>query len=106
MNCINCHAFAAPLGTPAIVDPADPTWRGLPADNSKQIFTFLMSGATQSCPSDINRDSLVDIMDILLVIEGWGGCLNLYCRQDVNEDGDVDIADLLLVIENWVSCVD
>ncbi|MBG84125.1 MAG: hypothetical protein CMJ40_06205 [Phycisphaerae bacterium] len=106
MNCINCHAYAAPLGTPAIADPADPTWRGLPYDNSMQIFTFLMSGATQSCPSDINKDSIVDILDILLVIEGWGGCLKLYCRQDVNEDGDIDIADLLLVIDNWVSCVD
>lgn len=105
MNCINCHAFATPLGVATISNPADPTWYGLPPDNSKQIFTFLLSGATKSCASDINMDSTVGIADLLLLIDAWGNCPDGYCSEDINQDSTINISDLLKLIDNWGSCI-
>ncbi|MDG2423963.1 MAG: hypothetical protein P8M22_08295 [Phycisphaerales bacterium] len=104
MNCINCHAFSAPIGAPVVSNPADPTWQYLPADSSMQVFTFLLGGATSSCPTDIDLSGTVDIEDMLLTIEGWGDCEDEYCDHDSNGDGTTNIDDLLGVLNNWGGC--
>ncbi len=104
MNCINCHAFASPMGTPRLSDPADPSWGGLPSNNSKQIFTFLVGSAARSCPADINMDTFVDIEDLLLLVEGWGDCEDGYCEEDLDQNGRTSIGDLLMVLDNWGGC--
>jgi 6-phosphogluconolactonase (cycloisomerase 2 family) len=54
------------------------------------------------CPTDVNGSGNVDIDDLLLVINNWGGGQGN--PADVDGDGDVDIDDLLLVINNWGPC--
>ena len=86
MNCINCHAFSAPVGTPTLVygNTIEPTWAGVPTSNSLQVFTFLLGGATLSCSTDINLDTTVNTDDLLLMMDGWGVCQGHYCNHDVN----------------------
>jgi hypothetical protein len=106
MNCINCHAFCAPVGTPTLgyENTIEPTWAGVPTSNSLQVFTFLLGDATLSCSTDINLDTTVNTNDLLLTMDGWGPCQHIYCNHDVNQDGITDIQDLLMVIGNWGDC--
>jgi hypothetical protein len=106
MNCINCHAFSAPVGTPTLSNPTEPTWAGVPTSNNLQVFTFLLSGAALSCSTDIDLNTNVDIDDLLLMLNGWGVCQTLYCNHDVNQDGVTDITDLLMVLADWGGCND
>jgi len=52
---------------------------------------------------DINGDSSVNAIDLLLLIDGWGPCpaLPADCPADVTNDGVVNVDDLLLVINHW-----
>jgi hypothetical protein len=108
MNCINCHAFSAPVGTPTLVygNTIEPTWAGVPTSNSLQVFTFLLGGATLSCSTDINLDTTVNTDDLLPLMDGWGVCQGHYCNHDVNQDGVTDITDLLMVLSDWGGCSD
>jgi hypothetical protein len=56
--------------------------------------------------TDINRDGVVNIDDLLLVIGKWGACQSppFPCPADVTGDGVVNIDDLLAVISAWGSC--
>ena len=53
---------------------------------------------------DLNGDSLVDVLDLLVVIAEWGSCPGECGAADLNEDGVVDVLDLLMVIGNWGIC--
>ncbi|HBZ96461.1 MAG TPA: hypothetical protein DEO57_01290 [Phycisphaerales bacterium] len=59
-----------------------------------------------SCRGDIDRNNLVDVLDLLLVISEWGACFgDLDClRSDVNTDGQVDVLDVLQIIAKWGAC--
>ena len=58
---------------------------------------------------DVNRDGVVNVIDLLAIINAWGSCpappdppaLPIPCDADVNSDGSVNVADLLLIINNW-----
>ena len=122
MNCVTCHSVSAPVGAKRITaspgTTPDPTWittydakghvirLGPPEEASKQVFTFLLMGAAQSCPADINHDATVDIDDLMLMVNSWGDCQSDYCNHDVNQDGAADIHDLLIVIGDWGGCSD
>jgi hypothetical protein len=54
-----------------------------------------------SCPADLNQDAVVDVSDLLLVIEAWGGSGG---AADINGDGVVNIGDLLEIVGNWGPC--
>jgi predicted outer membrane repeat protein len=59
---------------------------------------------TDECPlgcPDINGDSNVDVIDLLLVIGYWG---THDSSADVNSDGIVDVLDLLQIIAAWGTC--
>ena len=45
-------------------------------------------------PSDLNKDNLVDISDLILLIRAFGTS-----QHDLNGDGVVDVQDLLLIIK-------
>ena len=58
---------------------------------------------------DVNRDGLVNVIDLLAIINAWGPCpaappppaLPIPCDADVTNDNSVNVADLLLIINNW-----
>ncbi|MBC8202189.1 MAG: hypothetical protein H8E86_09095 [Planctomycetes bacterium] len=49
---------------------------------------------------DINDDGVVNVLDLLMVVAGWGPCTGT-CDSDLNNDGDVNVLDILIVIANW-----
>ena len=64
-----------------------------------EVIAWLASG-DPPCPADCNGDGVVNVIDLLAVIEGWGtssGC-------DINGDGMIDIIDLLEIVGNWGPC--
>jgi CubicO group peptidase (beta-lactamase class C family) len=54
-------------------------------------------------PADINKDGVVDIVDLLNVLNEWGGFCFPFCSADINDDGFIDILDLLAVIAAWTT---
>ena len=53
--------------------------------------------------ADITGDGVVDVLDLLEVLAGWGPCPNppAECPADITGDGVVDVLDLLEVLANW-----
>jgi hypothetical protein len=52
------------------------------------------------CPSDVDCNGVVNVLNLLAVIAAWGGVGD----ADVNSDGMVDVLDLLEVIAAWGPC--
>lgn len=57
---------------------------------------------SDSCPSDVTGDNVVDVSDILAVIGAWGPCSG--CDEDIDDSGVVDVSDILAVIGAWGDC--
>ena len=65
----------------------------------------------ETCPSDINNNNSVEVLDLLAVINGWGSCVlpcPPRCAADIapwpGGNCAVDVVDLLSVINNWGAC--
>jgi len=59
------------------------------------------------CDADITGDGVVDVLDLLEVLGGWGLCPPIYppyCPADITGDGVVDVLDLLEVLSGWGVC--
>ena len=54
------------------------------------------------CPSDITRDGVVGVDDLLIVLLEWGTCP--WCDGELTGDGRVDINELLQLIGDWGDC--
>ena len=53
-------------------------------------------------PADFNCDGVVNVIDLLIVLEGWGACVDpAGCPADLNGDGVVNVLDLLILLDNW-----
>ena len=54
-------------------------------------------------PGDLNCDSLVGAVDLLILLASWGPCPDLpeTCPADLDLDGTVGAADLLILLSNW-----
>ena len=51
------------------------------------------------CSADINADEVIDVNDLLLLLNAWGG---FYTPElDANNDGFFDVNDILAVVEAW-----
>lgn len=57
---------------------------------------------TSPCPSDINGDSAVNVLDLLDMLTAWGP--NPGHDADLNNDGLVNVLDLLLLLNDWGPC--
>lgn len=60
--------------------------------------------AAQHVVGDLTGDNLVNVDDILVVLQGWGGCNPLSinaCIGDVTLDGYVNQHDLILLFMHW-----
>ena len=53
----------------------------------------------ENCPADADDNGVVDVIDLLAVIDGWGTD-----SSDMNGDGTTDVLDLLVVIDGWGPC--
>jgi hypothetical protein len=52
-----------------------------------------------SITGDLNRDGVVNVIDLLEVLSAWGACAR--CPADLDGSGSIDGTDLLIVLANW-----
>ncbi len=66
----------------------------------------VLLNAPPPCPAEIDGDGVVDVIDLLALLAGWGPCPAQPepCPADVNGDGSVDVIDLLAVLAAWGDC--
>ena len=57
------------------------------------------------CPGDIDENTIVDGVDLAIVLSRWGTNPKDYPRADTNGDGTVDGADLAQVLGTWGACL-
>lgn len=67
------------------------------------LFTYTdgLGHTGQVCVSyveDVNRDGVVDLLDLQAVASAWG---TVNPTLDMDQDGDVDIVDVILVTRRW-----
>lgn len=62
--------------------------------------TLVVEDCTPSCPWDTDRDGLVGVVDLLVVLGNWGGP----GPGDFDNNGIVSITDLLKVLGQWGPC--
>jgi hypothetical protein len=60
--------------------------------------------STAPCPGDINLNSIVDAVDLAMVLTSWGTSGSEYPRADVNQDGVVNGPDLGALLGGWGLC--
>jgi hypothetical protein len=54
------------------------------------------------CSEDLNRDGIVGVEDLLILIAQWGTCS--VCSADFDGDAIVGVEDLLILIAAWGPC--
>jgi hypothetical protein len=53
-------------------------------------------------PADLNCDGVVNVSDLLILFDQWGGCTDCgNCPADLNGDCVVNVSDLLILFDNW-----
>ena len=64
-----------------------------------QVLRVVEDGVQTVLPGDVNRDGLVDILDLLIVVVHFGESPPTNPRADTNKDGQVNIEDLVQIIQ-------
>jgi hypothetical protein len=63
---------------------------------------ILMRNSSINDPGDANGDGIVNVVDLLATINGWGPCtIGAACPGDLNDDDQVNVLDMLMVINSW-----
>jgi chitin-binding protein len=55
------------------------------------------------CDGDVNLDSAVDVLDVLLVLDNWNST-EPGNASDLDGDGVVAVGDVLIILEGWGTC--
>ena len=70
-----------------------------------RILSASIDCDTGNCPSDINGDGSVDVVDFLQMLAAWGDCPPVgECPADINGNGTVDVIDFLALLAAWGPC--
>ena len=64
-------------------------------------YVAVCTARGMACMGDTNRDGLVDIVDLLALLAGWGPSSG---PGDLDCDFQVNIVDLLALLAAWGSC--
>lgn len=57
------------------------------------------------CPSDIDNNNSVDVLDLLSLLAQWGDdCSIAACTADIDNDDEVAVLDLLQLLADWGAC--
>jgi hypothetical protein len=73
-------------GAPVIVDMGACEYQGEPHDVKL---------------GDLDGNGVVNVNDFLLLLAGWGDCVEDCCLPDLDLDGDVGVSDFLLLLASW-----
>ena len=73
--------------------------------NANNIPDCCEQGLTCFCPADIDGNSVVDAIDLAIVIGYWGtNGGKEYPQADIDRSGDIDAADLAALLGAWGPC--
>ena len=63
----------------------------------------VVKGLARGIPGDLDGDGVVGVLDLLILLAGWGPCPDPpdACSADLDADGFVGILDLLTLLANW-----
>jgi plastocyanin len=62
----------------------------------------VVDGKEPPVPGDLNDDSVVDVLDLLILLSAWGPCKDVEdCPADFDGNHAVDTLDLLFLLSNW-----
>ena len=86
-------SVSAPTATPTPTPAATPT--ASPTNSPTPTPTY--------SPGDVNKDGLVDIVDIGIIIDNYGSSPPTDARADLNKDDMINIIDIGIVIDNYGS---
>ena len=70
----------------------------IPSDTPEIVITI---GDRKSPAWDVNRDGLVNVLDLILVAQHLGGDVSSNPQVDVNGDGVINVLDLILVAQHF-----
>lgn len=65
--------------------------------SSIALAAALTSGALAQCPADLNHDSIIDGLDMSVMLANWGSSGS----GDIDDDGVVSGSDLTLLLASW-----
>jgi hypothetical protein len=83
-----------------VVGPA--IFNGLPCGSGNNGYVATLT--CDVCFTDINDNGVTDVDDLLMVIDGWGACVNPPCHSDLDSNDQTNVDDLLHVINKWGNC--
>jgi hypothetical protein len=82
----------------------DPVLHTGPAWNNIDPEELTFGQMVLDCDGDVTHNGFVDVDDLLMVINGWGGCPIGPCEADATGNRIVDVDDLLATINGWGLC--
>ena len=62
---------------------------------------WLSSQCRAVMQGDINGDSKVDMLDVLMIARDFGKTSGFDPKVDLNNDGAIDLFDIMIVVRNW-----
>lgn len=65
------------------------------------VVAAALAGGVRWATPDLDQDGAVGVVDLLLLVERWGPCLDPCCAADVNRDGVVGWDDLAELLRWW-----
>jgi 3-phytase len=100
-----------PLGTFIAQDDSNPganqnfklvRWESIALAAPQPLLIDTASWDPRAILGDVNGDDGVDVVDMLLLLNGWGPCAQCSaCPADVDDDCQVTVSDLLILLINW-----
>lgn len=85
---------------------------GSPRDTHSGVFepgaAFVYASCIPTpppCPSDLNGDSVVNGLDLAMLLSAWGPVVTASEFADLNDDGIVNGLDLAILLGNWGGCL-
>ena len=92
---------ASPTSTPTVTPTETPTPTPTSSGEPTPTPTASPTGSPEAKAGDVNGDGVVNIVDIGIIIDNYGGSPPTNLKADVNGDGTVNIVDIGIVIDNY-----
>lgn len=68
-----------------------------------EAWIAVLPPSEPAIPGDLNGDGVVNVLDLLALLSGWGDCPTppANCPADLDRSGSVNVIDLLTLLAKW-----